>query len=61
MKNMIVNDYHKLNNEDYVLKKITSEGNCFYRSLSYFYRQTENDYNEFRNLILSYIENNLDN
>ena len=42
------------------MKEITPDGNCFYRCLSYFYRQKENDYNEFRQLITNYIEQNID-
>jgi hypothetical protein len=42
------------------VKEITPDGNCFYRCLSYFYRQKENDYNEFRQLITNYIEQNID-
>ena len=56
----IIRDFHILNKEDYEVKNIMADGNCFYRSLSFYYRQTEKDYNEFRKLIVSYIENNLD-
>ena len=53
-------DYKQLNKSKYIEKEIIQDGNCFYRSLSYYYRQTEKDYNVFRQLIVSYIESNLD-
>ena len=49
----IISDFHILNKEDYEVKNIMVDGNCFYRSLSFYYRQTEKDYNEFRKLIVS--------
>ena len=54
------NNLQSLKKEDYIVKEITPDGNCFYRCLSYFYRQKENDYNEFRQLITNYIEQNID-
>ena len=45
---------------NFILKKIEPDGNCFFRALSYFYRNTEEDYKEFRELIARYIQNNAD-
>ena len=59
-QNNSIRDFNVLYKEDYVVKNITADGNCFYRSLSFYYRQTEKDYDEFRKFIVSYIENNLD-
>ena len=53
-------NYKTIEQDDYIIKAILPDGNCFYRSLSYFYRDTEDDHKEFRNLITSYISNNLD-
>lgn len=41
-------------------KTIEKDGNCFYRTISYFYRDTEDDYQEFREIISSYIEDNIE-
>ena len=47
-----------LNLGDFIIKTIEADGNCFYRTISYFFRNTEKDYKEFRELIVRYIENN---
>ena len=44
--------------DNIIQKDIAKDGNCFYRSLSYYYRETEEDYPEFRKLIVRYIDNN---
>ena len=59
--NLFLKDSKILSKNEFICKKITPNGNCFYRSLSYFYRQDEKDYNEFRQLIISYIEQNIAN
>ncbi len=43
-----------------MIKKIEGDGNCFYRTLSYYFRGTEDDHNEFRALITVHIINNPD-
>ena len=43
--------------DEFIVKDIDKDGNCFYRTLSYYYRETEQDYREFRELIVRYIEN----
>ena len=43
--------------DEFIIKDIEKDGNCFYRTLSYYYRETEQDYREFRELIVRYIEN----
>ena len=53
-----MNNYKTLRIKDYTIKTIESNENCFYPSLSYFYRNTENDYNEFRHSIAEYIKEN---
>ena len=59
-KQNLEDNYKTIEQDDYIIKTILPDGNCFYRSLSYFYRDTEDDHKEFRNLITSYISNNLD-
>ena len=44
--------------QNFVIKKINDDGNCFYRTLSYYYRETEKDHIEFRELVVKYIEQN---
>ena len=41
-------------------KKIGKDGICFYRTLSYYFRDTEEDHKEFRDLVATYILNNPD-
>ena len=43
-----------------IIKKMNPDGNCFYRDLSYYFRENENDFNEFRILISENIINNLE-
>jgi len=43
---------------NFIIKYIEKDGNCFYRALSYFFRETEEDHLEFRELITNYILNN---
>ena len=59
--NLFLKDSKILSKKEYICEKITPDGNCFYRSLSYFYRKDEKDYNEFMQLIISYIEQNIAN
>ena len=44
--------------KNFIIKRINDDGNCFYRTLSYYYRETEKDHKEFRQLIVKYIEQN---
>ena len=39
---------------------IAKDGNCFYRTISYYYRNRQEEYREFREIISSYILNNPD-
>ena len=55
-----INNFQKLDSQDYIIKDIYPDGNCFYRSISYFYRETEEDYAEFREMITLYMEKNID-
>ena len=43
---------------EYIQKNINPDGNCFYRCISYFFRQTEEAYPEFRNLLYDWMVNN---
>ena len=45
---------------EYIEKEITGDGNCFFRSLAYYYRNKEDDYNEFRILLYEWIKINKD-
>lgn len=45
---------------NYIIKNIDKDGNCFYRTISYYYRNSQEDYKEFREIISSYILNNPD-
>ena len=51
-------NYINLRENEYIVKEIAKDGNCFYRTLSYYFREREDDYKEFRNLISEYIMNN---
>ena len=61
-KKITIDNNSKKNNlvafDQFIIKNITGDGNCFYRTLSYYYRETENDHKEFRELIVKYIEKN---
>ena len=39
------------------MKEIIWDGNCFYREISYFYRKNQDEYKEFRQLIVQNIYN----
>ena len=54
----INNNKNLVDFDHFIIKQITKDGNCFYRTLSYYYRETENDHKEFRELIVKYIEKN---
>ena len=59
-KEKINEDYKNLDANDFIIKNITGDGNCFYRTISYYYRDNEEENKDFRNLITEYIENNKD-
>ena len=46
--------------DDYIMKEIIGDGNCFYRAICYFYRENQDEYKEFRQLIVQYIDNHPD-
>lgn len=60
--NEIENNYksHDLDYMNYMEKDIEKDGNCYYRCLSYYYRNTQEYHLEFRKLISEIFENNLD-
>ena len=53
-----IENKNSYNQSNFIIKKIEEDGNCFYRTLSYFFRETEKDHLEFRELITNYILNN---
>ena len=44
---------------DYYPKNVKADGNCYFRCLSYYYRDTEEYYNEFRLLIYELFKANI--
>ena len=36
---------------DYIEKSITSDGNCFFRAISYYFREKEDFHLEFRQML----------
>ena len=52
------NNTDKLAFMEYIEKNIGEDGNCFYRCLSYYYRKSENDHLEFRNILYYWLKNN---
>ena len=50
-KNPIENNNYDLSYEDYFIKNVKGDGNCYFLCLSYFFRETEKYYNDFRQLI----------
>ena len=53
-----IENKNSYNQSNFIIKKIEEDGNCFYRTLSYFFRETEKDHLEFREVITNYILNN---
>ena len=51
----------KLNLNQIKIIEIVKDGNCFYRCLSYFLLKSEEYYQNIKNLIVEWIENNYDN
>ena len=45
---------------DFIEKNVKGDGNCFFRVLSYYYRNDEKFYNEFRQLIHELFVENLE-
>ena len=45
---------------DFTIKMIAKDGNCFYRTITYYYRNRQEDYKDFLEIISSYILNNPD-
>ena len=50
-------NYELIKTDDFIIKNIVPDRNCFYRVLSYFYRENQEEFNEFRKLITEYLEN----
>ena len=42
------------------MKEIIGDGNCFYSAICYFYIEKQDEYKEFRQLIVQYIDNHID-
>ena len=51
---------NNIKNNRIKIVKIESDGNCFYRCLSYFFLMSTDYYPEFKNIIIEWIENNYD-
>ena len=47
----IVRNYRNIDSSDILIKKISGDGNCLFRAISYFLHNTENKYYEIRNQI----------
>ena len=45
---------------EYIEKEVLGDGNCYYRVLSYYFRQSKEFHSEFRKLIYELFINNLD-
>lgn len=60
IKNNVQRDrnFRILNENEFIIKEIKPDGNCFYCSLLYYFRDIEEDYNEFRILISEFIIQN---
>ena len=57
------NNFEKNTNlsyQDYIEKNIIPDGNCFFRCISYYYRQTQDAHLEFRDLLYQWKKNNKD-
>ena len=56
MKNILQKEqkpeiYNSIKTNEYIIKDIVPDGNCFYRALSYYYRDSQNHHLEFRELL----------
>lgn len=49
-----------LSYQDYIEKNIYPDGKCFFRCISYYYRQTEEADLVFRDLLYQWVKNNKD-
>ena len=62
----VSNNNEQISNKNFIpasnftIKMIAKDGNCFYRTISYYYRNRQEEYREFREIISSYILNNPD-
>ena len=54
----LVNNNQNINANQIKIIKVLGDGNCFYRCLSYFFLQSPDYYNEFKQLIIEWIDNN---
>ena len=50
-KSNVNSNKNNLSYLEYTEKNINPDGNCFYRCISYYYRQTKEAYPEFRTLL----------
>ena len=53
-------DKREIEENQFIIKNILPDGNCFYQTISYYFRDTEDDHTEFRTLILDYIQTNIE-
>lgn len=52
--------YIKSKENEYIVKEIAKDGNCFYFIISYYFQQKEDNYKEFSEFISEYIIINLE-
>ena len=56
-KDILLNQIYE--NDFFDLIKITGDGNCFFRSVSYFLYKNENKFADLRNAVYLYVKNNI--
>ena len=56
----LIENKKPIKSSEFVLKKITADGNCFYRSVSSYYTNSEIYHSNIRELIYEYALNNKD-
>lgn len=50
--------YKTLSYLDYIEKEITPDGNCFFRAISYYFREDEENHFEFRRMLYEWLLEN---
>jgi len=51
---------HDIEYEDYYIKNVRGDGNCYFRCISYYFRESELYYNEYRQPIYELFKENVD-
>ena len=55
---VLVNNKQNINANQVKIITVQGDGNCFYRCISYFFLQSPDYYNEFKQLVIEWIDNN---